>query len=104
MIDRAYLKEKGKSAFQRNYWPCVGVALILTWCAGSGSASYSSYNRSFNTNDYSHTSYNYDYDDDDFDYDNEDDFDDIQDMYSDDIDLEYSSCCICRIPEEWKSE
>ena len=77
MIDRAYLKEKGKSAFQRNYWPCVGVALILTWCVGSGSASYSSYNRSFNTNDYSHTSYNYDYDDDDFDFDelNDDDFD-----------------------------
>ena len=44
------------------------------------------------------------YDEDDFDYDNEDDFDDIQDMYSDDIDLEHSSCCICRIPEEWKSK
>ena len=44
------------------------------------------------------------YDEDDFDYGNEDDFDDIQDMYSDDIDLVYSSCCICRIPEEWKSE
>ena len=42
------------------------------------------------------------YDEDDFDYDNEDDFDDIQDMYSDDIELEHSSCCICRIPEEWK--
>ncbi len=42
------------------------------------------------------------YDEDDFDYDNEDDFLDIQDMYSDDIELEHSSCCICRIPEEWK--
>ena len=42
------------------------------------------------------------YDEDDFDYDNEDDFDDIQDMYSDDIELEHSSCCICRIPEDWK--
>jgi hypothetical protein len=42
------------------------------------------------------------YPQDDFDYDNEDDFDDICDMYSDDIDLEHSSCCICRIPEEWK--
>ena len=31
----------------------------------------------------------------------DDDFDDIQDMYSDDIDLEYSSCCICKITEEW---
>lgn len=41
------------------------------------------------------------YDEDDFDYDNKDDFFDIQDMYSDDIELEHSSCCICRIPEEW---
>ena len=40
------------------------------------------------------------YDEDDFDYENEDDFLDIQDMYSDDIDLEHSSCCICRIPKE----
>ena len=44
------------------------------------------------------------YDEDDFDYDNEDDFNDIQDMYSDDIELEHSSCCICRIPEDWKSQ
>ena len=42
------------------------------------------------------------YPQDDFDYDNEDEFDDIQDMYSDDIDLEHSNCCICKIPEEWK--
>ena len=42
------------------------------------------------------------YDDDDFDYNNKDDFFDIQDMYSDDIDLEHSNCCICRIPEEWR--
>ena len=42
------------------------------------------------------------YPQDDFDYDNEEDFFDIQDMYSDDIDLEHSSCCCCRIPEEWK--
>ena len=42
------------------------------------------------------------YPQDDFDYDNEDDFDDICDMYSDNIDLEHSSCCICRISEEWK--
>ena len=40
------------------------------------------------------------YPQDDFDYNNEDDFFDIQDMYSDDIDLEHSSCCICRFPEE----
>lgn len=42
------------------------------------------------------------YDEDDFDYDNEDDFNDICDMYSDDIDLDHSSSCICQIPEEWK--
>jgi len=42
------------------------------------------------------------YPEDDFDYDNEDDFDDICDMYSDDIDLEHSSSCLCKIPEEWK--
>ena len=42
------------------------------------------------------------YDEDDFDYDNEDEFFDIQDMYSDDIHIEHSSSCICRIPEEWK--
>lgn len=42
------------------------------------------------------------YPQDDFDYDNEDDFEDICDMYSDDIDLEHSSCCCCKIPEEWK--
>jgi hypothetical protein len=44
------------------------------------------------------------YPQDDFDYDNEEDFDDIQDMYSDDIELEHSSCCICRIPEDWKTQ
>lgn len=40
------------------------------------------------------------YPEDDFDYDNEDEFLDIQDTYSEDIDLEHSSCCICKIPEE----
>ena len=43
------------------------------------------------------------YPQDDFDYDNEEDFNDICKMYSDDIDLEHSSCCLCRIPEEWKA-
>ena len=33
----------------------------------------------------------------------EDDFDDICDMYSDDIQLEHSSSCICRIPD-WAKE
>ena len=42
------------------------------------------------------------YDEDDFDYENEDDFLDICDMYSDDIHIEHSSSCICRIPMEWK--
>ena len=27
-----------------------------------------------------------------------------EDMYSDDIELEHSSCCICRIPEDWKTQ
>ena len=44
------------------------------------------------------------YDEDDFDYENEDDFLDICDMYSDDIHIEHSSNCICRIPEEWRSK
>ena len=43
------------------------------------------------------------YEEDDFDYDNKDDFDDICDMYSDDIQLEHSSSCIWRIPD-WAKE
>lgn len=43
------------------------------------------------------------YEEDNFDYDNKDDFDDICDMYSDGIELEHSSCCVCRIPKEWAS-
>ena len=39
-------------------------------------------------------------DDDFFDY-YEADFDEVYDMYGDDIELEHSSCCICRIPEDW---
>lgn len=44
------------------------------------------------------------YEEDDFDYENKDDFDDICDMYSDDIELEHSSSCICKIPEDWKTQ
>lgn len=44
------------------------------------------------------------YEEDDFNYENPDDFDDICDMYSDDIELEHSSCCICRIPGDWLPE
>ena len=44
------------------------------------------------------------YNEDDFDYENEGDFLDICDMYSDDIHIEHSSSCICRIPEEWRSK
>ena len=41
------------------------------------------------------------HDDDDFyDY-HETDFDELYAMYGDDIVLEHSSCCICRIPEDW---
>jgi len=42
------------------------------------------------------------HDDDDFyDY-HEADFDELYAMYGDDIVLEHSSCCICKIPEDWK--
>ena len=44
------------------------------------------------------------YEEDDFDYENKDDFDDICDMYSDDIEIEHSCCCICKIPEDWKQQ
>ena len=43
------------------------------------------------------------HDDDEFDDYYEADFDEVYDMYGDDIELEHSSCCICRIPEEWLS-
>ena len=39
-------------------------------------------------------------DDEFFDY-HEADFDEVYDMYGDDIELEHSCCCICRIPEDW---
>ena len=41
------------------------------------------------------------HDDDEFDDYYEADFDEVYNMYADDIELEHSSCCICRIPEEW---
>lgn len=43
------------------------------------------------------------HDDDEFDDYYEADFDEVYDMYGDDIELEHSSSCICRIPEEWSS-
>ena len=43
------------------------------------------------------------HDDDEFDDYYEADFDGVYDMYGDDIELEHSYCCICRIPEEWSS-
>ena len=30
-------------------------------------------------------------------------FDEIYDMYGEDIEMEHSSCCICKIPKEWFS-
>ena len=42
-------------------------------------------------------------DDEFFDY-YEADFDEVYDMYGDDIELEHSNCCICRIPEDWKTQ
>lgn len=32
--DRIAFKEKGKKAFEKNYWPCVGVAFLLMLIAG----------------------------------------------------------------------
>ena len=42
------------------------------------------------------------HDDDEFDDYHEADFDDLYNMYGDDIELEHSSCCICKIPGDWK--
>ena len=42
-------------------------------------------------------------DDEFFDY-HEADFNEVYDMYGDDIELEHSSCCICRIPEDWETQ
>ena len=44
------------------------------------------------------------HDDDDFyDY-HETDFDELYEMYGDEMELEHSSCCICKIPADWKSQ
>ena len=44
------------------------------------------------------------HDDDDFyDY-HEADFDELYEMYGDEMELEHSSCCICKIPADWKSQ
>ena len=40
---------------------------------------------------------------DEFDDYHEADFHELYDMYGEDIELEHSSCCICKIPEEWFS-
>ncbi len=44
------------------------------------------------------------HDDDEFDDYCEADFEEVYDMYGNDIELEHSCCCICRIPEEWLSK
>ena len=44
------------------------------------------------------------HDDDEFDDYYEADFDEVYDMYGDDIELEHSNCCICRIPEDWNKQ
>lgn len=36
MWTRSELKQKGKEAFKRNYWPCVGAALLISIAAGIG--------------------------------------------------------------------
>ena len=79
MLDRAYLKAKGKNAFQRNYWMCVLVAFILAWCIGSSggssvSGARSSLNNMTNSSSSSSNSYSDLFDDDDFDF-----LDDLED-------------------------
>ncbi|SEQ23683.1 Protein of unknown function [Lachnospiraceae bacterium NE2001] len=84
MIDRAYLKQKGMAAFKNNYWPCVGVALILTWTAGTNSLNLSNnYTKRLNNtqNTYNYDLDDFDYDSDDYDeYDYDYDFDDLDDL------------------------
>ena len=57
MIDRPTLKENAKFAFKRNYWPCVGVALIIGLLTGGGNSAGSGFNyvNRTNTNTTSHT-------------------------------------------------
>ena len=45
MWDRISVKQRGKAAFQRNYWTCVLAALILALCIG-GNAGRSAVNTS----------------------------------------------------------
>lgn len=91
MLDRAYLKAKGKNAFQRNYWMCVLVAFILAWCIGSsGGSSVGSMRNSFNnSNNNGYTSdddYSDIFDDDDFDF-----LDDLEDEDHGDIGEDFSN-------------
>ena len=58
MFERAVLKQKAMTAFKRNYWLCVVVALILAWAAGS-SAGYSSSSARRYTSGGSSSSYDY---------------------------------------------
>lgn len=51
MWDRKELKARGKTAFQANYWPCVGAAAILMFASGAGSVASGS--RVTNTQDLS---------------------------------------------------
>ena len=41
MWTRKELKERGKSSFQKNYWKCVLVALIITFIASGSSGGFS---------------------------------------------------------------
>ena len=104
MWSRKELKQKGKKAFNRNYWKTVLVAVVLSLIVGTGSfgSSFASgfsdgfsdaTDRMSEIEDYDDYD-DYDYDDyDDYDYDDYDDYDydyDDQDDYSDmDIDEEF---------------
>ena len=80
------LEEKDKKLFDKFWWDAIYPRVFITMLINGIENGYIEK-----------------YDEDDFDYENEDDFDDICDMYSDDVELEHSSCCICKIPEELKS-
>ena len=53
MWTRKLLKENGKTAFKRNYWPCVAVSFILTLLVGGGAGVTfrQNWNTDFNYND-----------------------------------------------------
>ena len=96
MWSRKELKQKGKNAFNRNYWKTVLVAVVLSLIVGTGSfgSSFASgFSEGFSDGVSDATDTMSEIDDYDDDYDDYDDYDydyDDQDDYSDmDIDEEF---------------